>query len=194
MGIPEEYVKDRLNQIEQQKKDTLGKVKWEDFDRNTEYIERPGSHFEPPSGMQEYGGVNNKNHELAVSVEALEYFARQIEQILDKDMLQAARRSLATFVMRPGKFAKAEVLRQKIAGVKADDTGLRGDSMKLLQAVHDALYQIKKNLRELITNYDSTEEFNKLTTAQLDEVMGAAWGKIGSLGHYGQTEGSISGG
>jgi len=172
-------------------------VTFDKFDDSKQYIDKPGSGFTPPT-VTEYSGGNNKNHELSVSVEALEYFVRQIEQIIGKDgrsgMLLDAKKLLTSFEMRPGGFAKAEVLRRKIVGANADDPGLRGDSMALLQVVHEALYQIKENLRTLIKEYDSAEEFNKLTTQQLDEVMGGAWGKISGLKDYGQSGGTTGGG
>ncbi|WP_406077938.1 hypothetical protein [Micromonospora sp. NBC_00858] len=146
--------------------------------------------------LPKYEGSDNKNHDLVVSTEALKYLKRQIGKLVDeKDSAIAldAKAKVAAVDIRPGGFAKAELLRQKIVGGAAGG-GLQSETMELLQAVHDTLLQIKQNIDTLIIEYDSAEDFNKMTTQQLSEVMEGAWSKIDSMKDHGQSKGEITGG
>ncbi|WP_067494996.1 hypothetical protein [Actinoplanes sp. TFC3] len=144
-----------------------------------------------------YSGSNNANKELAVSTEALKYFANQIDAIVKDDgtgMLTDARNKLKAVQMKPGGFAKAEVLRQKIDGVSANDAGLRGDSMGMLLAVQEALLAVKSGLLKMANEYEKAEDFNSMTAEQLTNNMDGAWGKISDVGDYGQSSGTTAGG
>ncbi|GAA2491392.1 hypothetical protein GCM10010435_42950 [Winogradskya consettensis] len=166
-----------------------------DYDPEHQYIPKDDGAIAPPE-TSTYSGSNNPNHELAVSTEALNFMAGQLDQIVGDGtgMLFDARNTLNAIAMKPGGFAKAEILRQKIDGVNATDAGLRGDSMGLMLAVHEALYAVKTGLRQMARDYDNAEDFNSMTADQLGESMGSAWGKIGNIGDYGQGSGSTAGG
>lgn len=168
------------------------------YDENNPPFDMPDSTFDHPDDT-EYSGGNNPNHELAVSTEALRHVANQIGAIVGLDdngtnLILQARTQLGQIQMRPGGFAKAEILRQKIEGVSANDAGLRGDAMGLLLASHEALLAVKEGLLKIADSYDNAEDFNKMTTKQLTDNMGNAWGKIDGLADYGQGSGTTTGG
>lgn len=156
------------------------------------------SNFEgvPGGNPKEYSGSNNPNGEMVVSTEAIEYFCRELDAIAPdgKGILLDARNSLKGIDMKPGTFAIAEVLRQRVAGASANDAGLRGDTMGLLETVHSALFDLKKNLREMVTEYQNAEDFNKMTADQLGDAMKDSWGYIESINDYGNQSTTAGGG
>jgi hypothetical protein len=182
--------------VAQYNKDQAGTVNPEGYDPNKQYVTKDDGGFKPPGNTSEYTGGNNPNHEVTVSTEALNYFANQLDQIVGDGtgILFDAHNELKNVEMKPGGFAKAEVLRQVIEGVSAKDSGLRGDAMGLMLALHEALYAVKTNMRQMVRDYDTTEEFNGMTAQQLSKAMDAAWGKIGNVGDYGQSSGTTAGG
>lgn len=168
------------------------------YDADNPPFDMPENTFEHPEDA-EYSGGDNPNQELAVSTEALRHVANQIGAIVGLDdsgsnLILQARTQLSDIQMRPGGFAKAEVLRQKIEGASADSSGLRGDAMGLLLASHEALLAVKDGLLKIADSYDNAEEFNEMSTTQLGENMGNAWGKIDKLSEYGKTDGTTTGG
>ncbi|MBU2670265.1 hypothetical protein KOI35_42865 [Actinoplanes bogorensis] len=168
------------------------------YDEDNPPYDMPENTFEHPEDT-EYSGGNNPNQELAVSTEALRHVANQIGAIVGLDdggsnLILTARKQLGDIAMLPGGFAKAEVLRQKIEGVNSNDAGLRGDAMGLLLASHEALLAVKEGLLKIADSYDNAEEFNEMTTTQLGDNMGNAWGKIDGLADYGQSSGTTTGG
>ncbi|NLU79860.1 hypothetical protein HCA58_16000 [Micromonospora sp. HNM0581] len=146
----------------------------------------------------EYSGGDNPNHELSVSTEALRHMANQIDRVVGltdgTNILLTVRNQLAELNMLPGGFAKAEVLRQRIEGVSADDAGLRGDVMGMLLATHGALVAVKEGLLQIADGYDDAEEFNDMTASSLREQMGSAWVKIEGLSEYGASSSTNTGG
>ncbi|AGL14100.1 hypothetical protein [Actinoplanes sp. N902-109] len=182
--------------VENYQKDQGSTVKPDAYNPDKQYIDKNDGGFKPPEGTGEYTGGNNPNHELTVSTEALNYFANQLDKVVGDGtgVLYDARNQLNKVEMKPGGFAKAEVLRQKIEGVSANDAGLRGDTMGLMLTLHEALYAVKTNLRQMVRDYDTAEEFNGMTAQQLGDAMDKAWGKIGNVGDYGQSSGTTTGG
>lgn len=171
------------------------KVDKPEYDEDHQYINKPDSGFKPPT-TSEYAGGNNASRDVVVSTEAINHLAGQIELVAGdgKGMLIDARNELAKFQMRPGGFARAELLRQKIEGANGTDEGLRGDTRALMLTVHGALFSVAQGLRKMAREYDTAEEFNNLTSEQLKDVMDGAWVKIGKIGGHGNSEGTTSGG
>ncbi len=170
-------------------------VKPEGYHEDKQYVD----HHEPivKGTNVPYNGSNNPNHELRVSTDALKHFANQLDTVVKDDgsgMLRDARNKLQTVQMRPGGFAKAELLRQKIDGVNAADAGLRGDSMNLMLAVQEALLAVKSGLLKMANEYEKAEDFNHMTADQLKDSMGKAWGQISEIGDFGKADGTTSGG
>ncbi|MET7747691.1 hypothetical protein [Micromonospora sp. NPDC005367] len=199
------YRKDVVDQdhwkklVEEYEKDAAAKNKTdihaEKFDESHQYVPKVGSDFKPPA-VSEYSGSDNKSHKVAVSTEALEYFAKELDQVAGDGhgMLLDAHKKLDGIDMRPGAFAKAELLRQTIIGTGSKDLGLRGDTMNVLQTVHEALFTVKESVRAMIKEYDSGEEFQRMSVDQLNDAMEGAWGKIDKIKDYGSGEGTTSGG
>ena len=162
------------------------------FDPKTQYIPKVDTNFKPPTLTPFNGGDKSGGH-VAVSTDALEYFAREIDQVAGdgKGLLFDAHKALEVTALRPGGFAKAEVLRQTVDGSGSKDLGLRGETMNLLKTVHEALFAVKQNLRAVAKEYDSAEELNGLTADKLNDAMDPAWGKIGNIKDYG-TKGTSS--
>ncbi|NIL56907.1 hypothetical protein [Salinispora arenicola] len=170
-------------------------VRPDEYNPDHQYVEHPPPGFTPP-GTSEWAGGHNPNQRLSVSTEALEFFADQIDQIAGDGtgILFDARTLLGEVDMRPGGFAKAELMRQLIDGSSSESPGLRGDTMNLMLSVHQALYEVKTGLRLMVRGYDTSEEFNDMTADELGEAMGGAWSKIGVVGDHGQDSGTTSGG
>uniref|UniRef100_A8LV96 Uncharacterized protein n=1 Tax=Salinispora arenicola (strain CNS-205) TaxID=391037 RepID=A8LV96_SALAI len=170
-------------------------VRIDPYNPDHQYVEQPPPGFTPPE-TGEWAGGDNPNQQLSVSTEALEFFADQIDQIAGDGtgILFDARTLLGEVDMRPGGFAKAELMRQLIDGSSSESPGLRGDTMNLMLSVHQALYEVKTGLRLMVRGYDTSEEFNDMTADELGEAMGGAWSKIGVVGDHGQDSGTTSGG
>lgn len=154
-----------------------------------------GPQFQQPE-VSTYRGDGNPNHEVAISTEALEHFAKQLDKIVTDGggILMDARAKLDGVNIRPGAFAKAEVLRQKIVGVSATDAGLRGETMTLLLAIQEALFAVKSGVRKTVEGYEAAEEFNGMTADQLKESMDGAWAKIQKVSGLGGAAGTTTGG
>ncbi|WP_026284583.1 hypothetical protein [Salinispora arenicola] len=165
------------------------------YNPDHQYIDEPSPEFNPPS-TNEWSGGDNPSQQLRVSTEALEFFANQIDQIAGDGtgILFDARSRLSFVDMRPGGFAKAELLRQKIDGSSADNPGLRGETMDIMLDIHQAFIAVKIGLREMVRGYDTSEEFNDMTAEDLGEAMDTAWSKINAIGDNGQGDGTTSGG
>jgi hypothetical protein len=168
------------------------------FDPDKDYVPTPGSKFKPPPGLKVWSGADNTSGNLAVSHEAINFLIRNLGAVAGdgRGILLDARTLLADINPRPGGFARAEVMRQRVRGADLNDPGLQGDTMALLATVHSVLFMLQANLRTLLKNYDEAEEFNTLTSADLGEAMDGSLGRIETLGDYGQTKsiGSGSGG
>ena len=165
------------------------------FDSGKDYVPKPGSQFKPPDGVKPWSGADNKKGDLAVSHEAINYFIKSLGAVAGDGhgILLDARGVLDKIDPRPGGFARAEVMRQRVRGAGPDDPGLQGDTMHLLGRVHSALFDLQANLKTLLNNYKDAEDFNSLTSDKLDKVMDDTWDKVDSLGDFGQTKSSGTG-
>lgn len=168
-------------------------VAWDEYNDQNTYIDHPTDTFTPPT-TSEWTGGNNPNKQVSVSTEALRFIANQIGAVVDQGTVLNMNTKLKAVDLKPGGFAKAELLRQKINGAKDGDTGLAGDSAALMTDINEALVAIKDNLLKLANSYENNEDFNKMTAEDLNEAMDAAWGQITEVGQHGQTEGTTAGG
>lgn len=164
------------------------------YNPDDDYIPKKDSGFQPPD-VHEYNGPDNKSHTLSVSTEAIEYFINELKAVAGDGtgILLDARGDLNKLDMKPGAFARAELMRQKVMGSQNDDPGLRGDSMNLLTTIHSALFNMQTDLHNMLVEYQNTEDFNKMTVDQFNGVMDDAWGKVGNLSQYGKTDSTGSG-
>ncbi|MCA2217455.1 hypothetical protein [Jidongwangia harbinensis] len=149
--------------------------------------------FRPPV-VHEWSDSVDKGKGVAVNTQALRHFAKQLEAIEPDGTGGVAWQAwdkLNKVSIKPGGFAKAEVLRQKINGAGGDDDGLRGGTMDTLMTVHQAIYNLRKSLIKLADEYDSAEELNKMTGDQLTDAMKNAWAQIEKLKNSGTDEASL---
>ncbi|SCF40084.1 hypothetical protein GA0070216_113112 [Micromonospora matsumotoense] len=183
-------------------------VTWEKYG-GTDYSGIDGK-INPPD-VKVYTGGDNKNGALKVSTEAIRYFANSIGALVGTDgkgnsMMLDVSNKLGELNVLPGKFARAEVMRQKISGDGSTNTGLIGDTQGLLVKVHQTLFALRESLLKMADSYEYTEddnlrtgkdlekktkEFNAMTKEEFTKAMGKPWGQISDIDDYGQvgTEG-----
>jgi hypothetical protein len=65
--------------------------------------------------------------------------------------------------------------------------------MDMLTNVHSALFNMQTDLHNMLVEYQNTEDFNKMTADQFNDVMGDAWGKVGNMTQYGKGDSTGSG-
>ncbi|GIJ50334.1 hypothetical protein Val02_72200 [Virgisporangium aliadipatigenens] len=140
-----------------------------------------------------YPGGDNSGRDLAVSTAALKYFASHLEAIVPPNgegVIGAAIRRLGGINPRPGGFAVAEEFRRKLVGTKGEaadvNAGMSKDVAALLETVRHTLLSMHAGLYEVIRLYDTAEEFNAMTTADLDGVMNETWSQIKALDTHGR--------
>lgn len=163
--------------------------------------------FDKPD-VTTYTGTDNENGELKVSTEAIRHFAKQIDKVAWRGggLLLDASARFDTLDIRPGRFARAELMRQKISG-GGENSGLIGDTQGLLAQVHQTLFGLSENLLQMANSYqrteegndrtgrdleDRTREFNEMTESEFADAMGDSWGYIDGTDDFGQlsTDGS----
>ncbi|XVU28950.1 hypothetical protein ACQPZJ_18390 [Actinoplanes sp. CA-054009] len=168
-------------------------IKHDSFDPNKQYVPSESSGFTPPPGIKEYSGPNNKSGEMAVSTDAINFFMKNLATVAGNGngVAWEAMKYVENHVdPKPGGFARAEMLRQKVMGAGSTDSGLKGDTANLLRIVHQALYEIQASLRHAVSEYENTEDFNKNFAKAMDD----AWKKIDRMDNYGKTSSTSSGG
>ncbi|WP_305785769.1 hypothetical protein [Symbioplanes lichenis] len=209
-----DYSKEELAVYDWYKSDVIEKDHWDKLVENYQgehkpedvhYKEAPPSYtppkdsdFKAPETSTYTGGDNNPNNEMAISTEAIDHLIKQIDTHIvtgehDGILLKVAK-ELEGKHMKPGGFAKAEIMRQKIDGVNGQDAGLRGDAIGLLGTLHAALFEIREGLSNMKEEYKKAEDFNAMTSEQLAKTLEDAWSEINALGNYGKTSGTNTGG
>ncbi|WP_033346211.1 hypothetical protein [Catenuloplanes japonicus] len=182
-------VADNKDKIDNYEKPSDDSVEFEEEpEEGVSYSSELSEDFEAPEGVHEYaGGDNNANKSVAVSHEAIEHFCRQLDAIAPEGggILLTARTAVNAIDLKPGRFAKAELLRRSITGTDESNPGLRGDTAGALRAAHEALFDLRVSLRQMMTDYETADEFNKMTAEQLGDAMEDPWGSINRLSEYG---------
>jgi hypothetical protein len=165
----------------------LNNIHHEPYQDSTHYTLH-GSHFFQPPDVKEYDGGANPDAKLAVSTEAIEFLCDQLDKVSwnGGGALWDAQELVSDVDLKPGRFAMAEIMRQLIVG-GVKETGLRGDTLQMLQTAHEALFTLKQSLRTMAREYDTAEEFNKLDAEKLGQALGDAWDRIDALKNYGET-------
>ncbi len=173
-------------------------VTWDSYDQSNHPYSNPNVNIKPPD-VTAYTGGDNTNGDLKVSTDAIRYFANQIDKVATDDgkgLLMDASNAFNDLDVRPGKFAKAEVMRQAVVGTGAPGAGpgLVGDTQGLMKQLHSTMVSLKQDLLTLATTYDNAEDFNHMTAKQLADDMDKAWSNISGIDQYGTFgEGSGSG-
>jgi hypothetical protein len=167
-------------------------VPYEGFNPDTDYVHNPDSSFTPPAEVKEYKGGDGKGGNFVVTTEAIEHFRRQLDLVApqgENGLIWQAIKKLDGIDLKPGTFGKAVRIEGVIDGTTTGTTtdgGLKGNTRDFLVNFHEALFDLNTNLGALIREYDSAEEFNKLTGEQLDGVLSEAWGDVQNLGGNGE--------
>jgi hypothetical protein len=120
-----------------------------------------------------------KGGSVTVSTEALRQFAKNLKVL--EDLVVKEHTAVKDVKIAPGTFG---------AGVHisaAIQTGLRGDTLRFLQSVSETFTYIRADIETLITDYDSTEEWNGITAQQLNNVFNDAFTNISHYGQYGNS-------
>ncbi|GAA2713734.1 hypothetical protein [Actinoplanes palleronii] len=164
-------------------------VKPDAFDPHHTYIPTKDSGFVRPN-IPAYDVQNNPDGNLVVSHQAIQHFIDALKAVADPagtGILIDAHNQLKDVHMKPGGFAKAEVMRQKIEGTGSTSSGLKGEAMDLMLTLQTALVDLQVDLKQMMDEYETAEEFNTVTTTQLDGVMDDAWAQITSVGNHGSS-------
>lgn len=136
-----------------------------------------------------YKGGDNANGDVKVSTDAIRYVADQIKKVADEDgtglLMTASERFTKMQDILPGKFARAEVMRQALVGDGKTGGGLVGDTQGLLKAVHGTMVSLRQDLLGLAALYEKGEEFNHLTAQQLATDMDKSWSGISGIDQFG---------
>ena len=151
-----------------------------------------GSSWKPPTTTEFTGDVSG-NNEMVVNTEAIQHLINQFATIAvgeHEGLLLDLATELDGKMIKPGGFARAEILRQKIDGTGEGNPGIRGDTIGLLRTLHRALFDLQSGLKVMKTEYEKTEEDNEVTQAKLQELLKDAWSEIGALNKYGTVGGS----
>ena len=148
--------------------------------------------WKPPT-TTEFTGDTSGNNEMVVNTEAIQHLINQFATVAEgehKGLLLDLATELDGKMIKPGGFARAEILRQKIDGTGEGNPGVRGDTIGLLRTLHRALFDLQAGLKVMKTEYEKTEEDNEVTQAKLQELLKDAWSEIGALNKYGTVGGS----
>ncbi|MFG1918543.1 hypothetical protein [Micromonospora sp. NPDC048898] len=188
--------------------DALG---WKEFG-DSDKLEVDGRIRTPE--VKVYSGGDNKDGDLKVSTEAIRYFANSLGALFDNpdgrggSMMLDVGDHLGNLDVLPGKFAVAELMRQKIHGA-GGGVGLVVDTQGLLSKIHQTLYTLRLSLLEMADSYEltedgnartgkdfeeKTEEFNSMSEEDFAKAMSDPWGHIGDIDDYGDLKSSGRGG
>ncbi|GAA0389188.1 hypothetical protein GCM10009541_35310 [Micromonospora gifhornensis] len=152
-----------------------------EFDPEHAYIEKPHVSVEGLA-VKPFADVADGRGGIAVNTAAIAYFCNALDAPLRQDgMLELAKAALSDIELRPGGFAVAEKMRQKIVGA-GESPGLSGQTITVMDDVKDVLLTLQSDLRELIKRYDETEELNALSVNDLDGAMRRSNARINRLG------------
>ncbi|KXK60064.1 hypothetical protein AWW66_20830 [Micromonospora rosaria] len=204
--IPPEKWRAHVEEYQEESSDE-DNVSYDEYQEPDEY-DIDGDIDEPD--VTTYTGTDNENGELKVSTEAIRHFVKQIDKVAWRGggLLLDASNRFDTLDIRPGKFARAELMRQKIVG-GGENRGLIGDTQGLLTQVHQTLFVLSDNLLQMANSYERTEEgndrtgkdledrtreFNEMTESEFANAMGDSWGYIDGTGDFGQVSTDGSGG
>jgi hypothetical protein len=132
--------------------------------------------------------------DVSVSIEALKQFSTNVGAY--KVHIDRALTALNNVSVKPGVFGAGQNLVVKVQG-RGETIGLKGDTEKFLKAVNALIYDLQTDIGNLILEYDTTEEWNTMTTNQLSEAFNESFSNFSTISNYGNvsSEGeSTSGG
>ncbi|MEV5543059.1 hypothetical protein AB0L13_40190 [Saccharopolyspora shandongensis] len=108
---------------------------------------------------------------IAVNTQALKTFADNLDKIRE-DLLKPAKGKVKDLDVKPGGFKLAYDLRHSITtGSGNTDKGLKTDLDQYTGDLDIQLANIRDEVRKLVTDYNNTEDLNKLGADKLNSIM-----------------------
>jgi hypothetical protein len=121
--------------------------------------------------------ADGSSNDVAVSTQALRDFANNLKVL--EDLVTTEHSSVEQIAIRPGTFGAGVFITTAI------QQGLRNDTLNFLRSVGDTFRRVRADMETLITDYDSTEDRQKMTVQQLNNLFNDAFTDIGSYNQYG---------
>jgi hypothetical protein len=112
---------------------------------------------------------------VRVNTEALAYFA-QVLQVLSA-YLDNTKKQIDGIVLAPGSFREADELNIKVTGGEAG-TSIKATTSKFIGDAMGAIVSIVACLRQMVSEYDTVEEMNKMNGKQLLTSFEGAQGPL----------------
>lgn len=131
--------------------------------------------------------------DVSVSIEALKQFSTNVGAY--KVHIDRALTAIKNVHVKPGYFGAGQNIVVKVQGT-GDAIGLKGDTEGFLKAVNALIYDLQTDIGNLILEYDTTEEWNALTTNQLNQAFEESFSNFSTISNYGNvsSEGESPGG
>ena len=123
-------------------------------------------------GMPPPVRTTSEKNDVVVSIEALKQFDKNVASLLP--FVDSTHNSLEQVYIMPGNFG---------AGVKLRDdvhVTLLPSSLDFLKKVADTFLHLRTDIGELILEYETAEEWNKLDAQRLNEVFKKTFDDIGN--------------
>jgi hypothetical protein len=150
----------------------------------------PPSDFVPPDARPYHGEVNGAG-KVRVSTAAIDYFNRQLGLIAPRDgsgFVKGAMDAVSAVDIKPGAFARAGLLQQKINGDGSGQAGLKLDTLLFLRELGDVLIMLQDSLDAVSKSYRETEDDSKITSDRLDRMMNDTARMMDGWANSGQSE------
>lgn len=131
--------------------------------------------------------------DVSVSIEALKQFSTNVGTY--KVHVDRALTALKNVDVKPGFFGAGQNIVVKVQGT-SKAIGLKGDTEKFLKAVNALIFDLQTDIGNLILEYNTTEEWNELTTNQLNEAFNESFSNFSTISNYGNvsSDGESTGG
>jgi hypothetical protein len=136
----------------------------------------PPKDTDMPAALNTSGGSGD---DVSVSTEALRTFAKNLKLL--EDLVNTEHTSVQSVAIKPGTFGAGVYISNAI------QKGLRGDTLSFLQSVGSTFTFIRADIETLIADYDSTEERQKITVQQLNNLFNDAFSNVNGYSQYGNS-------
>lgn len=117
--------------------------------------------------------------DLVVSTTALRRFAANVKIL--EDLVLAEYRSVSTVNVRPGTFGAAARISSAV------QVGLRNDTLGFLRSVAETFGFIRADIDKLVKEFDTAEEWSKLSAQQLNAAFQDSFSKISGFNEFGNS-------
>jgi hypothetical protein len=155
------------------------------FAADRDYLSKPDPTVEGLD-RKPFDGKAGQAGSIAISTEAILYFANVLESIAPMDggsgPLRLAIDRVDGIDPRPGAFGKAEVHRRTLVASGPESPGLAGETTKTMVDLQAVFAAAQVELRALVKDYDSAEELNTLTVKQFGDATTRSTTRIDALG------------